>query len=149
MPFCKITFTPPAVLRNPPRLLRTIRRPFAIPISRQFALTSWRFEGRRTLSSSVMMMMSSDADYVAFLKKSQTDYSRSSESETPASATTEAHPAVEALGERFYVSDADEPFEGVSFSWEKETLPDEGLCSPLKPFPPSTSAFSCNRPLVR
>lgn len=81
-----------------------------------------------------MVMMSSDADYVAFLKKSQTDYSGLLESETPASATTEAHPAVKALGERFYVSDADEPFEGVSFSWTKGTLPDEGLCSPLKPF---------------
>lgn len=77
-------------------------------------------------------MMSSDADYAAFLNKSQKDYSQPSE--TPAAATSavvvvgvEAHPAVKALGERYYISDADEPFESISFTWEKRTLPDEGL----------------------
>lgn len=87
-----------------------------------------------------MLMMSSDADYAAFLKKSQKDYSQPSE--TPAAAATsavvagvEVHPAVKALGERYYISDADEPFEGISFTWEKRTLPDEGLCFPC-PFPP-------------
>lgn len=77
--------------------------------------------------------MSSDADYVAFLKKSQKDYSQPSEEASATTSRTSAvaadvHPAVKALGERYYVSDSDEPFEGVSFAWEKETLPNEGLC---------------------
>ncbi|KAI5852428.1 hypothetical protein DFP73DRAFT_532689 [Morchella snyderi] len=77
--------------------------------------------------------MSSDADYAAFLKKSQKDYSQSYEEDsskqaattTASTAQSEVHPAVRALGERFYVSDADEPFEGVSFAWDKGTLPTE------------------------
>lgn len=79
--------------------------------------------------------MSSDADYAAFLNKSQKDYSQPSETPTAATSATvagiEAHPAVKALGERYYISEADEPFEGISFTWEKRTLPDEGLCFPL------------------
>lgn len=74
----------------------------------------------------------SDADYAAFLKKSQKDYSQPSEgvpAATSTTATSEAHPAIKALGERYYTSEADEPFEGISYDWENETLPDEGLCA--------------------
>lgn len=78
--------------------------------------------------------MSSDIDYVAFLEKSQKDYSQPGTPAAAASVTamatatnTRVHPAVKALGERYYISDADEPFEGISFAWEKETFPSEGL----------------------
>jgi hypothetical protein len=87
--------------------------------------------------------MSSDADYEAFLKKSQKDYSAGYEA--PVTNTgdvsmiqteTNPHPAISALGERFYTSEVDEAFEGISFSWQKESLPTAGMCrtmiSPLR-----------------
>ncbi|KAF8252300.1 hypothetical protein K440DRAFT_594668 [Wilcoxina mikolae CBS 423.85] len=75
--------------------------------------------------------MSSDADYEAFLLRSQKDYSVGYEgsNHAPAAGTisiqveSDPHPAIKALGERFYISDVDEPFEGISFKWRKESLP--------------------------
>lgn len=136
MPFCKITFTPLGVPKSSRGLF--VRRQFTIFILKRFPLTLWKTpkEERRALSSS-RIKMSSDDSYAAFLKKSQKDYSQPPEGApkgaaapaTTASTTAkpEVHPAVKALGERYYVSDADEPFEGVSFDWQKETLPDQGL----------------------
>lgn len=43
--------------------------------------------------------------------------------------TDEVHPAIKTLGKRYYVSESDELFEGVSFGWGKHRLPDEGLFS--------------------
>lgn len=76
----------------------------------------------------------SDSAYAAFLGKANKDYSAgatSSSSITTASdvgTKHEPHPAIKALGERFYVSDADEPFVSVEFKLEKqkEKLPDAG-----------------------
>jgi hypothetical protein len=78
--------------------------------------------------------MSSDADYEAFLRRSQKDYSASYEGSNHAAAAgtisiqveNNPHPAIKALGERFYTSDVDEPFEGISFKWQKESLPTAG-----------------------
>jgi hypothetical protein len=83
---------------------------------------------------SLRRAMSSDAaEYEAFLKKAQKDYSAGYE---PPADTTERtakiqvvndpHPAIRALGERFYVSEVDEMFEAISFAWEKESLPTIG-----------------------
>lgn len=140
MLFCKITFTPPSVLKNPRGILGAISRPLAVPfLPKPLKLTPWRIKsvGYRNIRafSSSRIIMSSDADYAAFLKKSQKDYSQSYEEDpskqaattTASTAQSEVHPAVRALGERFFVSDADEPFEGVSFAWDKGTLPTEGL----------------------
>ncbi|KAF8533193.1 hypothetical protein BDD12DRAFT_762423 [Trichophaea hybrida] len=75
--------------------------------------------------------MASDADYEAFLLRAQKDYSTGYEGSNHAiSAGTisihvesDPHPAIKALGERFYISDVDESFEGISFKWQKESLP--------------------------
>lgn len=78
--------------------------------------------------------MSSDAGYAAFLGRVQRDYSKPPNGAPAADATTAAvsagvDPVIRVLGERYYVSDADEPFENVSFTWEKKTLPDKCLHS--------------------
>lgn len=76
--------------------------------------------------------MSSDAGYAAFLGRAQKYHSplpkgapatEKPEVDSPKTATT----TTRVPGERYYVSDADEPFESVSFSWEKKTLPDKCL----------------------
>ncbi|EPS44942.1 hypothetical protein H072_960 [Dactylellina haptotyla CBS 200.50] len=70
----------------------------------------------------------SDEDYAAFLNKANKDYSGPS---TKPSAEEEgisarAHPAIKALGEVFYSSDADYPFIDVTFpQWGGGGLPDE------------------------
>lgn len=91
--------------------------------------------------------MSSDAGYAAFLGRAQkyhshtpngapTPESASASASTSAPASAAAKPEVNPTaaattttvrvpGERYYVSDADEPFESISFSWEKKTLPDK------------------------
>lgn len=75
--------------------------------------------------------MSSDAGYAAFLGRVQRDYSKPS-NETPATekaatatGSVGVDPAIRVPGKRYYVSDADEPFESVSFTWHKRTLPDK------------------------
>jgi hypothetical protein len=85
---------------------------------------------------SLRRAMSSDAaaEYEAFLKKAQKDYSAGYEPPADDTTTTTAkiqvvsdpHPAIRALGERFYVSEVDEVFEAISFAWEKESLPNIG-----------------------
>jgi len=71
--------------------------------------------------------MSSDAEYAKFLAKSQTDYSggQSAEpqSEPNVASLESVHSKLKALGDRFYTSDVDEPFEGVSYKWGKGTNP--------------------------
>ncbi|KAL7268319.1 hypothetical protein RUND412_009065 [Rhizina undulata] len=86
--------------------------------------------------------MSSDADYAAFLSRAQKDYSKgpdgqavSEPSETlttpTVSAANEVHPALKALGQRYYVSEADEEFVNVSFEWGKSIPPNEEEFSEL------------------
>lgn len=74
--------------------------------------------------------MSSDAGYAAFLGRAQ-KYHLPLPNGAPAAEKPEVDPPKTATtrvpGERYYVSDADEPFESVSFSWEKKTLPDKCL----------------------
>ncbi|KAA8893628.1 hypothetical protein FN846DRAFT_978150 [Sphaerosporella brunnea] len=113
-----------------------------LPLHRRTAYTAallQRFTSPTTTTTTVTFAshtpsfrraMSSDAaDYEAFLKKAQKDYSEGYEppadTERTATITAEVdpHPAIRALGERFYVSEVDEAFEFISFSWEKELLP--------------------------
>jgi hypothetical protein len=92
---------------------------------------------RKTPNITGQRAMSSDADYAAFLAKSNNDYSRppaGSDSRPPpyeetlnTTAATDVHPAVKALGDRYYVSDADEPFVAVDFKWDGSALPTAGL----------------------
>jgi hypothetical protein len=81
------------------------------------------------------MTSSIDSDYEAFLKKSQTDYSAgffavsNGVGDMKMSAIKvdmEPHAAIRDLGERFYVSDVDECFKGVSFDWKEGDLPNAG-----------------------
>lgn len=143
----RTTFTPLGVLRNPRGILETISRPLAIlSTPRRFPLTLCKredknkkrrkLEGDGRVFSSSRITMASDADYTAFLNKAQKDYSDGASKQATAGerggasiAQAEVHPAIRALGERYFVSDADEPFESVSFVWGKSTLPSEGLWS--------------------
>ncbi|KAI9741227.1 MAG: hypothetical protein M1834_002943 [Cirrosporium novae-zelandiae] len=82
--------------------------------------------------------MSSDADYAAFLEKANQD-TGASESSTKASSAVVATKAVNteipvALQkvEKYYVSDADEPFGPVSLKWDGKNLPSKVLRSLLK-----------------
>lgn len=74
--------------------------------------------------------MSSDADYTAFLEKSQKDYSggqstaQQKEDDTTVSTLENAPAAIKALGERFYTSETDERFGSVEFPWNESQLPD-------------------------
>ncbi|KAF3922220.1 hypothetical protein ABW21_db0209529 [Orbilia brochopaga] len=75
----------------------------------------------------------SDEDYAAFLQKANKDYSGLSAKETSSSGeyiSSKAHRAIKALGERFYSSDADEPFIDVTFDWAHGQLPDAGRLLP-------------------
>lgn len=87
--------------------------------------------------------MASDEDYMAFLNKANQDAE-----EGQAAAASSAQSAgqqrtfktqdegsklpksiADALKDAFYVSEADEPFKGVSLKWKGEGgLPDEGEC---------------------
>jgi len=71
--------------------------------------------------------MSSDVDYEKFLAKSQTDYSggQSAESQSKSDVVSleSVHPKLKTLEDRFYTSDVDEPFEGVSYEWGKSSPP--------------------------
>lgn len=78
--------------------------------------------------------MSSDAGYAAFLGRVQRDYSKPPSNETPVAekaatvaGSVNVNPAIRVPGKRYYVSETDEPFESVSFTWHKRTLPDKCL----------------------
>jgi len=73
--------------------------------------------------------MSSDNAYEEFLKKSQKDYSGGHE--TPMASVSikaegDPHPAIKNLGDRFYTSETDEPFEGITFDWPGKSIPTAG-----------------------
>lgn len=80
--------------------------------------------------------MSSDASYLAFLDKANSD--AQSGAKTSSASGAGQFKAVDAgtqvpgdiqaaCKDAFYVSDADEPFQGVSLRWEgQDGLPDEG-----------------------
>lgn len=86
--------------------------------------------------------MASDEDYMAFLNKANEGVSGGS-GQAAAQSTKVQSKAVDSGTEvpkeirevcrgAFYVSDADEPFEGVSLRWSGEDgLPDEGTAIPL------------------
>ncbi|EWC48709.1 hypothetical protein DRE_00014 [Drechslerella stenobrocha 248] len=69
----------------------------------------------------------SDEDYAAFLQKANKDYAPVSGTGAASGGqiSSKAHKAIRALGERFYSSDADEPFVDVTFEWSGSNLPDE------------------------
>ncbi|KAJ6260282.1 hypothetical protein Dda_4507 [Drechslerella dactyloides] len=76
----------------------------------------------------------SDADYAAFLQKANKDHAGLSTNTASSSGeyiSSKAHKAIRALGERFYSSDADEPFIDVAFSWSGDQLPDEAAFEKL------------------
>jgi len=78
--------------------------------------------------------MSSDADYAAFLEKSNKDYSGgevSAASSEPARTLKDAPASIKSLGERFYTSETDEPFGHIEFGWAGEILPDAEQLSGL------------------
>lgn len=84
--------------------------------------------------------MSSDDAYAAFLEKANEDPSSGRAQATSGGSgaqklkTTDKGASVPAaiskvIKDKFYVSDADEPFEGVALKWDEggNGLPDEGL----------------------
>lgn len=87
--------------------------------------------------------MTSDEDYMAFLNKANEDVSGASgqaatqsgraQAKTVDAGTEVPKEIQEVCTDAFYVSDADEPFYGVSLRWEggQGDLPDEGtlICS--------------------
>ncbi|RPA97122.1 hypothetical protein L873DRAFT_1691741 [Choiromyces venosus 120613-1] len=80
-------------------------------------------------------MSNEDAEYAAFLEKSNKDYSKpsggvsastkASEEVVKTSVPKEVHPAIKALKGRTYTSDADEEFQPVSLKYEGDGLPSE------------------------
>lgn len=90
--------------------------------------------------------MASDESYLAFLNKANEDPSVGYPRDRPDPATQKVggngfktrdegvalpSPIAKLLdkGDKFYVSDADEPFEGVALRFGEEVLPDEGKLS--------------------
>ena len=83
--------------------------------------------------------MADDNSYMSFLEKANqplTGYSTASKIETPAEKQLktldvglEVPKAIQSVLEKdvVFVSDADEPFEGVSLKWDKEELPSAGM----------------------
>ena len=99
--------------------------------------------------------MSSDASYEAFLRGAQKDYSAGYEPPSTSSGSgtisvqkhgqnNPPHPAIQALGDRYYTSEVDEPFEGISFEWKRDSLPADGTLEPAPSplfIPPRQSAM--------
>ncbi|KAL6801818.1 hypothetical protein J3E68DRAFT_394457 [Trichoderma sp. SZMC 28012] len=98
------------------------------------------FTQHRTLSNTVSRKMASDEDYMAFLNKANQDAdegraaaqsSRGGAGQQRAFKTTDEGSELpksiaEVCRDAFYVSEADEPFKGVSLKWKGEGgLPDE------------------------
>jgi hypothetical protein len=86
--------------------------------------------------------MASDEDYMAFLNKANEDVSGGSgqaaaqsskvHSKAVDSGTEVPKEIRDVCRDSFYVSDADEPFEGVSLRWGGEDgLPNEGTAIPF------------------
>lgn len=81
--------------------------------------------------SAQIRTMSDDA-YAAFLGKANKDYSGGRRGSVSGMKSAEIgeqhepHPAIESLGERFYTSDADEPFVSVQLEGKGPGLPDAG-----------------------
>ncbi|PTB56890.1 hypothetical protein M431DRAFT_529643 [Trichoderma harzianum CBS 226.95] len=98
------------------------------------------FTQRRTLSNTVSRKMASDEDYMAFLNKANQDAdegraaaqsSRGAGQQRAFKIADEGSELPKSIAEvirdAFYVSEADEPFKGVSLKWKGEGgLPDEG-----------------------
>ncbi|QYT01431.1 hypothetical protein H0G86_008469 [Trichoderma simmonsii] len=97
---------------------------------------------RRTLSNTTSRKMASDEDYMAFLNKANQDADEGRAAQAAQSSRGGAgqqrtfktadegselpKSIAEAIRDAFYVSEADEPFKGVSLKWKGEGgLPDE------------------------
>lgn len=90
--------------------------------------------------------MASDDDYMAFLNKANQDPSedQAKKSDAPKGFKAQDNGArvpkditdVIKGGDKVYVSDADEPFEGVALKWDEggKGLPDEGEFLPVEGF---------------
>ncbi|KAK4067084.1 uncharacterized protein Triagg1_7812 [Trichoderma aggressivum f. europaeum] len=95
------------------------------------------FTQRRTLSNTASRKMASDEDYMAFLNKANQDAdegraaaAQSSVAQRTFKTADEGSELPKSIAEvcrgAFYVSEADEPFKGVSLKWKGEGgLPDE------------------------
>ncbi|KAL6867931.1 hypothetical protein J3F83DRAFT_738557 [Trichoderma novae-zelandiae] len=111
------------------------------PLQRSIARTAAPSPTPRFLSSTPSRKMASDEDYMAFLNKANQDADQGRASAAAqrsqggaAQRTLKAadegaeipKSIAEALRDAFYVSEADEPFQGVSLRWKGEGgLPDE------------------------
>ncbi|KAK3947244.1 hypothetical protein QBC32DRAFT_93551 [Pseudoneurospora amorphoporcata] len=127
------------------RLQRPAQRFLALPLLRtattHIASTTLPTTTKRTLSTTSSKMASDDS-YMAFLNKANEDPSVGYPRDRPDPATQKVgrngfktrdegvslpSPIAKLLdkGDKFYVSDADEPFEGVALKFGEESLPDE------------------------
>ncbi|KAL6808995.1 hypothetical protein GGI42DRAFT_227986 [Trichoderma sp. SZMC 28013] len=109
--------------------------------SSSIAAPSFRgFTQRRTLSNTASLKMASDEDYMAFLNKANqdADEGRAAAAQSSGGAAQQRtfktadegselpKSIAEVCRDAFYVSEADEPFKGVSLKWKGEGgLPDE------------------------
>ena len=106
------------------------RRQFA-SVGRQAPLpvTSSKSPGQQTSYESAPALMSSDADYASFLEKANQDTGGGNVTTQSAFSTkavdTEVPSALQNI-DAYYTSDTDEPFEAVSLTWDKTSLPTAG-----------------------
>ena len=87
---------------------------------------------QNTITSTTAKRMASDEAYSAFLDQANQDTgarkASSKSSTTNIKATnTDVPPSLQNV-ERYYTSDADEPFEPVSLRWEERNMPSESMC---------------------
>ena len=108
-----------------------------------FRCTTGRFAG--TLFALLILFvlipsirnMSSDDAYASFLDKANQDTGSERAATSSTSVATKAVdtavPSSLQKIEKYYTSEADEPFEPVSLKWSKSELPDEGAQITLNP----------------
>ena len=76
--------------------------------------------------------MASDEGYSNFLEQANQDTGTSKATSKPSSVSTKSIdtevPASLQRVERYYTSDADEPFEPVSLKWSGRNMPSESKC---------------------
>ena len=87
---------------------------------------------QNTITSTTATRMASDEAYSAFLDQANQNTgarkasSRSSATNTKAT-DTDVPPSLQNV-DRYYTSDADEPFEPVSLKWGEGNMPSESMC---------------------
>ncbi|KAL7912742.1 hypothetical protein GGI35DRAFT_261093 [Trichoderma velutinum] len=145
--FVAFSFPSRRALHINKRIARRIQHPQAIHLQPQGQYSSSSISApsfrsvtqRRTLSNTAPRKMASDEDYMAFLNKANQDAdegkaaaqsSRGAGAQRTFKTADEGSELPKSIAEvcrgAFYVSEADEPFKGVSLKWKGEGgLPDE------------------------